>query len=99
MTQEPVVLINTFTVLPDSIDEAIAAWEVARDFLSTQPGYISTELHRALATDATYALINVAKWESPQAFMDATRAMGREAVMPVVDGVHAAPRLYRVIRR
>lgn len=99
MTNEPVVLINPFVVPSGSEAQALAAWETGRDFLKTQPGYISTELHQALSPDATYALINVAKWESAEAFAAATLAMRQGAKMPAVDGVRVAPQLYRVVRR
>ena len=39
-----VVLINTFTVPVTAVDEAIEMWEMARDFLKDQPGYVSTKL-------------------------------------------------------
>ena len=80
----PVVLINPFIVPEGKVDEAIAAWEVSRDFLAEQPGYISTKLHQSLATDAQYQLINVAVWSSPEAFKAATAAMRASGVFPPV---------------
>lgn len=99
MSKEPVTLINLFTVPPGFEEQAIAAWEVARDFLSQQPGYISTELHQALSPEAPHALINVAKWESAEDFGSATTAMRQDAAVPVVAGVRSAPQLFRVVRR
>ena len=65
---EPVVLINAFEV-PDGQDEAfLQAWEHTRAFLSTQEGYLWTRLHRSLSPSAEFRFVNVARWESPQAF-------------------------------
>ena len=71
MNGEPVVLINAFEV-PDGQDEAfLQAWERTRAFLSTQEGYLSTRLHRSLSPSAEFRFVNVARWESPQAFQAA----------------------------
>jgi heme oxygenase (mycobilin-producing) len=71
MTAEPVILINSFEV-PEGQEEAfLRFWEASREFLSTQEGYISTRLHRSLAPDAEFRFINVARWQSAQAFMKA----------------------------
>ncbi len=93
-----VVLINTFTVPVEAIDEAITMWETARDFLKAQPGYISTKLHRSLSPDTKYLLINVAEWESPEAFKAATGLMQKKAILQRIEGVVPGPGLYKVIR-
>ncbi|MCV0426132.1 MAG: antibiotic biosynthesis monooxygenase [Roseibium sp.] len=95
---EPVTLINAFEVSAGQLEETILFWEKARDFLQTQPGYISTRLHQSLSPDAKFQLVNVALWESPEAFQSATQKMRdsglgsgkRENVF------HAA--LYKVVR-
>lgn len=38
-------------------------WEMARDFLNDQTGYVSTKLHQSLSPDAKYLLINGAEWK------------------------------------
>ena len=96
---EPVVLINPFTVPADKLDETLAMWEQARNFLQQQPGYISTALHQSIATDAQYRLINVAQWQSVEAFKTATDKMRREAMLPRIEGVVPHPDLYTVVRR
>lgn len=95
----PVILINPFTVPSNTLDATIAMWEQARDFLQTQPGYVSTALHQSLTEDAQYRLINVAEWESAEAYMAATRRMRTEANLPRIEGVLPNPDLYTVIRR
>lgn len=95
----PVVLINPFVVPADKLAETIAMWEQARDFLQQEPGYISTALHQSLASDAQYRLINVAQWESAEAYMAATKKMRAEADLPQIEGVRSSPGLYTVVRR
>lgn len=65
----PVVLVNLFTL--DKADEAalLAAWADDADFMRRQPGYISTQLHRATGDGCTY--LNYAVWESTAAFRSA----------------------------
>ena len=94
-----IVLINPFIVPEDKLNETIIMWEQARDYLQTQPGYISTALHQSLGPDATFRLINVAKWESAEAFQTASKKMTAEASLPKIEGVVPSPSLFTVIRR
>ncbi|MBV8139019.1 MAG: antibiotic biosynthesis monooxygenase [Deltaproteobacteria bacterium] len=95
VNSEPVVLINAFEV-PEREDEAfIAGWERARAFLSTQPGYISTCLHRSLSPSAEFRFVNVALWQSARAFQDAT-SQPQFADMAIPYKFH--PTLYAVVR-
>ncbi|MEM7049819.1 MAG: antibiotic biosynthesis monooxygenase family protein [Acidobacteriota bacterium] len=94
-----VILINPFEVPAGKLEEAIAMWEQARDYLQTQPGYVSTALHQSLVADARYRLINVAKWENAEAYTAATKKMRQEAGLPTVEGVVPDPALYTVVRR
>ena len=95
---EAVTLINSFEVPAADADAFIAAWEETRDFLQTQPGYIDTSLHRALASDAEFQFVNVARWRSAEEFTAATRSPGmREAAAGLV-GYRPHPALYRIVR-
>ncbi len=87
LTTDPVVLINTFVVPEGSDEAAIRFWEQARDFLKEQPGYISTQLHQSLQPDATFLLVNVAVWESPEAFQTASQRMSHEIDLPRIEGL------------
>ncbi|MDJ0992503.1 MAG: antibiotic biosynthesis monooxygenase family protein [Dinoroseobacter sp.] len=92
-----VVLINTFEVPKGQREATITAWEAARDFLAEQPGYISTELHGSVTQQARFELVNVARWESAQAFMAATEEMRAAGVFQPPADVIANPALYTVI--
>jgi heme-degrading monooxygenase HmoA len=62
----PVVLVNVFTL--DKADEPafLKIWQDDAAFMKRQPGFISTQLHRALGENPTY--LNYAVWESTAAF-------------------------------
>jgi|GEM_PF-406363 len=95
---EAVTLINVFEVPAGKLDETVAMWERARDFLQTRPGYISTALHRSILPDARFQLVNIALWQDAESFANATAAMGREAGLPPVEGLAFNAALYRIIR-
>jgi heme-degrading monooxygenase HmoA len=58
----PVVLVNIMTL--DKADEEtfLKAWQKDAAFMKRQPGFISTQLHRAVGDSPTY--LNEAVWES-----------------------------------
>src|SRR5271165_511089 len=62
----PVVLVNIFTL--DKADEQafLETWQDDALFMKRQPGFISTQLHRAIGESFTY--LNYAVWESTAAF-------------------------------
>ena len=94
-----VVLINVFEVPAGRLDEAVAAWESARDFMVKQPGYINTRLHKSLRPDAKFQLVNVARWESPKHYLNAQKALRESGSVPRMPGLQFHPGLYEVIRR
>jgi heme oxygenase (mycobilin-producing) len=95
---EAVVLINSFEVPAADADAFIAAWEKTRDFLQTQPGYIDTSLHRALASDAEFQFVNVAHWASAEEFTAAIRSPGMREAAAGLATYRPHPALYRVVR-
>lgn len=62
----PLVLVNVFTL--ENADEPtfLQAWEKDANFMKRQPGFISTQLHRAIGESPTY--LNYAVWESTADF-------------------------------
>lgn len=93
-----VTLINPFHV-PESQEQAVLEhWEQARDLLETQPGYISTTLHRSLQPNSQFHYINVAKWESTDDFKAAISEMNKSLSPLSIPGVEFYPALYEVIR-
>ena len=94
-----VTLINSFEVPTGQLKESIKYWEDCRDFLKVQPGYISTKLHQSIKEDARFLLVNVAIWESPKAFKEATKKMQKAIGTPPVVGLKPNASLYTVIRQ
>ncbi|OXI67871.1 antibiotic biosynthesis monooxygenase [Burkholderia sp. AU28863] len=62
----PVVLVNVFTLAPADEADFLAVWKDDAAFMKRQPGFISTQLHRALGNSPTY--LNDAIRESTDAF-------------------------------
>lgn len=94
-----VTLINVFEVPEGKLDESIEFWKLSRDFLQTQPGYVSTALHQSIAPDAKFMLVNVAEWESAAAFMAASQNMMKTSGIAPVEGLGFNAGLYTVIAR
>jgi heme-degrading monooxygenase HmoA len=63
---DSVVLVNVFTL--DKADEPtfLRTWRDDAKFMKRQPGFISTQLHRAIGENATY--LNYAVWASTADF-------------------------------
>jgi heme-degrading monooxygenase HmoA len=93
-----VVLINVFEVPEGQDDAFLAGWEEARGFMARQPGYVSTALHRSLDPSARFRFINVATWESPEAFTAALQHPDFVALRDRVPFPHY-PSVYTVIKQ
>jgi heme-degrading monooxygenase HmoA len=65
----PIILINTFTVAPDDVEDLLTAWEMDATYLKNKPGFISTQLHRGIAGSCVF--LNHAVWESVETFRNA----------------------------
>ncbi|HDR8858121.1 TPA: antibiotic biosynthesis monooxygenase [Burkholderia territorii] len=63
---QPVVLVNVFALAAADEADFLAVWKDDAEFMKRQPGFISTQLHRALGDSPTY--FNYAIWESTDAF-------------------------------
>jgi heme-degrading monooxygenase HmoA len=62
----PVVLVNLFTADEADIPALMMAWEKDANWMKQQPGFLSTQLHRAIG--GSHMLINYAVWESVEHF-------------------------------
>jgi heme-degrading monooxygenase HmoA len=61
-----VVLVNVFTLDKDDEQTFLDAWRTDAAFMKQQPGFIRTQLHRAIGESPTY--MNYAVWESTADF-------------------------------
>jgi heme-degrading monooxygenase HmoA len=62
----PVVLVNVFTLDPADEQTFLRVWQDDAAFMKQQPGFVSTQLHRALGESSAY--LNYAVWESTTHF-------------------------------
>jgi heme-degrading monooxygenase HmoA len=65
----PTVLINLFPVAEADVPGLQTAWEADANWMKRQPGYISTQLHRAIG--GSHLFLNYAVWESAAHFRSA----------------------------
>ncbi len=94
-----VILINPFDVPAGKDEEALAFWEKAADYMRTQPGFISTRLHKAIVPWARFRLINVAEWESSAHFEAAVNsAEFKTLTEPYMEEFPHYPGLYEVVK-
>lgn len=93
---ESVVLVNPFNL--DRADEAafLQVWQDDAAFMKRQPGFISTQLHRAIGESPTY--LNYAVWESTAHFR---AAFGHPEFRAKISGYPASavasPHLFRKV--
>jgi heme-degrading monooxygenase HmoA len=92
----PVVLVNVFTL--DKADEQafLEAWRPDAEFMKRQPGFISTQLHRAIGEGPTY--LNYAVWESAAHFRAAFKHPEfRARLSAYPSSAVAAPHLFQKV--
>ena len=58
----PVVLVNLFTVDPGDEEAVVEAWRNDALWMKKQPGYISTQMHKAVGESSMF--LNYAVWDS-----------------------------------
>ena len=92
----PVVLVNVFTL--DKADEPafLRAWHDDALFMKQQPGFISTQLHRAIGESPTY--LNYAIWETTAHFRAAfTNPDFQEKLSAYPPSAAATPHLFQKV--
>ena len=62
----PVVLVNLFTLDKADEQDFLRIWQDDAAFMKRQPGFIATQLHRAIGESPTY--LNCATWETTAQF-------------------------------
>jgi heme-degrading monooxygenase HmoA len=62
----PVILINKFNVKPEEVNQWLKAWTSDAAYFKSQPGFISTQLHRGILGSCVF--VNYAVWESTELY-------------------------------
>src|ERR1700755_2489862 len=92
----PVVLVNL--VMLDKADESrfLEAWQNDAAFMKRQPGFISTQLHRAIGDSTIY--VNYAVWESTAHYRTAfTHPEFKASLAAYPSSVVAIPHLFQKV--
>jgi heme-degrading monooxygenase HmoA len=92
----PVVLVNLVTL--DKADEPrfLEAWQNDAAFMKRQPGFISTQLHRAIGDSSAY--VNYGVWESTAHYRAAfTHPEFRASLAAYPSSVVAIPHLFQKV--
>jgi heme-degrading monooxygenase HmoA len=92
----PVILINTFTLTPEEVNQFLQTWAADAEIMKRQPGFISTQLHRGIAGSCVF--VNYAIWESTEQFKQAFNNPEFQAVMAnYPSNAKASPHLFRKV--
>jgi heme oxygenase (mycobilin-producing) len=95
-----VTLINVVEIPADQIDQFMVGWKQRADIMSTLPGFHDYALHRALLPESRYQLVNMAHWDSREAFEAAMANPEFHTLRTAVQGeldVTGNAGLYRVV--
>ncbi|TIL81826.1 MAG: antibiotic biosynthesis monooxygenase [Mesorhizobium sp.] len=92
----PVVLVNVFTLNKADEQTFLDVWQDDAVFMKQQPGFISTQLHRAIGESPTY--LNYAVWESTAAFRAAfSHPQFRAKISAYPSSAVASPHLFQKV--
>jgi quinol monooxygenase YgiN len=92
----PIVLVNVFSVDAKDVEAMLKAWEIDANWMKKQPGYISTQLHRAIGESTMF--FNYAVWESAGHFRKAfSHPEFHASLAAYPDSAIAAPHLFQKI--
>ena len=75
MTTDPndsaVTFVNVIELPAEQVDDFLSGWRERADFMRHQPGFRDYALHRAVLPNSRFQLINIARWDSQEAFQSA----------------------------
>ncbi|GAB2535855.1 antibiotic biosynthesis monooxygenase family protein [Nocardia heshunensis] len=67
-----ITFVNAFEIPADRIDDFVPNWLDRAEHMSNAPGFRANRLHRALDATTHFQLINIAQWDTPEAWTAAT---------------------------
>jgi heme-degrading monooxygenase HmoA len=93
-----VTFVNLFEVPSDRDEAFLELWTEINSHMRDQAGYIGHKLHRAMLDNARYRFVNIAIWESEQAWKSAHDERFRTLVtQPAWKEFPPSPALYEVV--
>ena len=99
---ESVTFINVFEIARDDLEAFTSGWRRLGGIMASAPGFRGAQLHEAISGETRFQLVNVARWDSEQAWRDAAANPEMQAAArdigadPVLRAVHN-PGLYRPV--
>lgn len=98
MVENGVTFINVIELPADEVDAFVEQWRERAKLMRDAPGFRDSRLHRAKLSEARFQLVNVAHWDSAEAWEAATaNPEFQAAVRGVPGGVVPNPALYDVV--
>lgn len=92
----PIVLINTFLVPAGTVEQVMKSWQEDSSFMKVQPGFISAQLHRGIASSRL--LVNVSVWETSEALKDAFSSPEfQDKAKRYPDGIVVFPHIFQKV--
>ncbi|QJT08073.1 antibiotic biosynthesis monooxygenase family protein [Oceanidesulfovibrio marinus] len=92
------LLINPFEVEKGRDQEFLEFWNRAAALLKQKDGYVATYLQRAVAPGALFRYVNIAVWDSPEAFQNAVSDPEFQALVGLYRDVFPHfPGIYRTV--
>jgi heme-degrading monooxygenase HmoA len=71
-TDDPVTFVNIFEIPPGEVEQFISGRRDRAQLMSHAPGFRRAQLLRATSPDTHFQLINIAHWDSAEAWTAAT---------------------------
>ncbi|MHC1558987.1 antibiotic biosynthesis monooxygenase family protein [Actinomycetospora sp. C-140] len=99
----PVTFINVFEIAREDVAAFTAGWREMAAVMASAPGFRDAELHEALAGETRFQLVNVAHWDSEDAWRAAAARPEMQAAVRRLGGEPAQraathhPGLYRPV--
>ncbi|MBO0850109.1 MAG: antibiotic biosynthesis monooxygenase [Pseudonocardia sp.] len=98
MVENGVTFINVIELPADEVDAFVEQWRERAKLMRDAPGFRDSRLHRAKLSSSRFQLVNVAHWDSAEAWEAATASPAfRAAVRGVPGDVTPNPALYDVV--
>ncbi len=91
-------VIVAYEVAHEDCERFLDSWEKADAYLKDQPGYVSTALHRAVSANPDFRFVNIACWESEDAFRKATQSLEFREASGRLEPFNIHASVYDVVR-
>ncbi|MFD0365679.1 antibiotic biosynthesis monooxygenase family protein [Nocardia sp. GCM10030253] len=93
-----ITFVNAFVLPADRVDEFATHWHGRAALMSRAPGFRDNRLHRAITQDAHFQLVNIAHWDSAEAWQAAgTDPAFQQRLAAAPTFATANPALYEVV--